>query len=172
MAVEENWLGLARSPEYDTRGMLSQKAKYGIRAMLYLVKQGEGRPVLIRDIATSERLPKKFLEAILLELKSAGLLHSRPGKGGGYTLNRDPRTITLGRVIRLIDGPLAPIPCVSQTAYAPCKDCLDERTCVIRQVMQKLRDSTASLLDATTFQDLVEQQDKLSASFSALDFHI
>jgi Rrf2 family protein len=152
--------------------MLSQKAKYGIRALMYLARQGEGVPVLIRDIAEKERLPKKFLEAILLELKSAGILHSRPGRGGGYTMNRPPRTITLGRVIRLIDGPLAPIPCVSQTAYAPCRDCVDEKTCTIRLVMKQVRDATAAILDETTFADLLDRQSKLNQSLAGLDFNI
>jgi len=152
--------------------MLSQKAKYGLQALIYLARKGEGKPVLIREIAESERLPKKFLEAILLELKSAGILHARPGKGGGYTLNRPARSITLGRVIRLIDGPLAPIPCVSQTAYAPCRDCLDEQTCGIRAVMKRVRDATAKILDETTLFDLIEEQRQLVASRSVLDFHI
>jgi Rrf2 family protein len=152
--------------------MLSQKAKYGIRALLYLARQGEGVPVLIREIAEKERLPKKFLEAILLELKSAGILHSRPGKGGGYTLNRSPKTITLGRVIRLIDGPLAPIPCVSQTAYAPCKECLDEKTCTIRAVMKQVRDATAKILDEATFADLLDQEYRLTLNVGGLDFAI
>ena len=152
--------------------MLSQKAKYGIRALLFLARQDQGTPVLIRDIAEKERLPKKFLEAILLELKSAGILHSRPGKGGGYTLNRPPKTITLGRVIRLIDGPLAPIPCVSQTAYAPCKECLDEKTCTIRAVMRQVRDATAKILDEATFADLLEQENKLALNVAGLDFNI
>lgn len=140
--------------------------------MLYLARQGEGVTVLIREIAEKERLPKKFLEAIMLELKSAGILHSRPGRGGGYKLSRAPKTITLGRVIRLIDGPLAPIPCVSQTAYAPCLDCLDEKTCAIRLVMKKVRDATADILDQTTFADLLEQQAKLAQNYAGLDFSI
>lgn len=152
--------------------MLSQKAKYGIRAVLFLARQPVGNPVLIREIAEKERLPRKFLEAILLELKSAGLLQAKPGKGGGYTLNRTPKQITLGRVIRLIDGPLAPISCVSQTAYAPCRDCLDEKTCSIRATMKLVRDATASILDETTFADLMEQEDRLSQSNSGLDFNI
>jgi len=152
--------------------MLSQKAKYGIRALLFLCRQEMGTPVLIRDIAEKERLPRKFLEAILLELKSAGILHSRPGKGGGYTLNRAPDSITLGRVIRLIDGPLAPIACVSQTAYAPCRDCPEESTCVLRLVMRQVRDRTAEVLDATTFAALVEQEDLLARAGSGMDFSI
>ena len=128
--------------------------------------------MLIKEIAEKERLPRKFLETILLELKGAGILHARPGKGGGYTLNRAPNTVTLGRVIRLIDGPLAPIPCVSQTAYVPCKDCLDERTCAIRAVMKEVRDATAKILDAVTVADLLEQERQLTAAQSPMDFHI
>ena len=152
--------------------MLSQKAKYGIQALMHLARKGQGTPVLIKDIAEQERLPRKFLEAILLELKGGGILHARPGKGGGYMLNRAPRTVTLSRVIRLIDGPLAPIPCVSQTAYAPCRDCLDERTCAIRSVMKKVRDATAQILDETTLADLLEQERQLAQGHPALDFHI
>ena len=152
--------------------MLSQKAKYGIRALLYLAQQPAGAPALIRDIAEKEHLPKKFLEAILLELKSAGILHSRPGKGGGYTLNRPAKSITLGRVIRLIDGPLAPLPCVSQTAYAPCRDCVDEKTCTIRAIMKQVRDATASILDETTFADLLDKQAMLSQNVAGFDFNI
>ena len=152
--------------------MLSQKAKYGIQALIYLARKGQGTPVLIKEIAEKERLPRKFLEAILLELKGAGILHARPGKGGGYTLNRSPATVTLSRVIRLIDGPLAPIACVSQTAYAPCRDCLDERTCAIRAVMKQVRDATAKILDETTLADLLEQQDRLGQGPAVMDFHI
>ena len=152
--------------------MLSQKAKYGIRALLYLCKQEAGRPVIIREIAEKERLPRKFLEAILLEMKEAGLLHSRPGKGGGYTLHRSADSIPLSRIIRIMDGPLAPIPCVSQTAYAPCRDCLDERTCVIRAVMKRVRDATTQLLDETSLGDMARQQDQLTGALALLDYHI
>ena len=152
--------------------MLTQKAKYGIRALMYLGRQGIGKPVLIREIAENEKMPRKFLEAILLELKSAGLLSSRPGRGGGYSLLRAPEDIPLGRVLRLIDGPLAPIPCVSQTAYAPCKDCPDERACAIRVVMKQVRDATATVLDATTLADLLAHQVRLGSSSAALDFAI
>ena len=152
--------------------MLSNKAKYGIRALMYLAAQPAGRPVLIREIAEKESLPKKFLEAILLEFKSAGILHSRPGKGGGYTLNRPAKSVTLGRVIRLMDGPLAPIPCVSQTAYAPCRDCIDEASCAIRAVMKEVRDATAKVLDGTTLADLLEKKARLGGVTAPLDFHI
>lgn len=128
--------------------------------------------MLIRDITWRERLPQKFLEAILLKLKSAGILHSRPGRGGGYTLNRSRNTIARGRVIRLIVGPLAPIPRVRQTAYAPRRDRLDEKTCTIRLVMKQVRDATAAILDATTFTDLLGQQSRLAEGREGLDFSI
>ncbi|MCW5559301.1 MAG: Rrf2 family transcriptional regulator [Verrucomicrobiae bacterium] len=157
--------------------MLSQKAKYAIRALLHLARHGQGRPVLIKDIAEKEKLPRKFLEVILLEMKGAGILHSRPGKGGGYTLNRDPATIPLSRVIRLIDGPLALVSCVSQTGYAPCRDCLDERTCSIRAVLKRVRDSTAAILDETSLGDMLNdekilEQKQLEQRPPHLDYYI
>lgn len=152
--------------------MLSQKAKYGIQALLYLARRGSEKAVLIRDIAETERLPRKFLEAILVELKSAGILHARPGKGGGYSLHRLPSSVTLSQIIRIIDGPLAPIPCVSQTAYAPCRDCLDERTCAIRSAMREVRDATAKILDGITLADLVEREQTLKGDLASVDFSI
>jgi Rrf2 family protein len=154
--------------------MLSKKAKYGIRALLHLARKAakSPEPVLIKDIAEEERIPKKFLEAILREFKSAGILHARPGKGGGYSLQRHPRTVNLGRVIRLIDGPLAPIPCVSQTAYAACSDCPDEQNCVIRAVMKEVRDSTARILEQTTLEDMVQNEDRLVRGILQPEFHI
>ncbi len=152
--------------------MLSKKAKYGIRALIHLAQRHGGPPTMIKDIAQQEAIPKKFLEAILLELKDAGILQARPGKGGGYYLHRPPDTVNLGRVVRLIDGPLAPIPCVSQTAYAPCSDCPEEAKCVIRLMMKQVRDATATILDGTTLADLVEQQRRLENPPLALDFNI
>lgn len=153
--------------------MLSKKAKYSIRALLHLGReQGKG-PVLIRDIAEKEQIPRKFLEAILLELRNEGIIHSKLGKGGGYYLERNPDTITLGRLIRLIDGPLAPVSCVSQTAYAPCKDCLSEKACVIRHVMKQVRDSYAKILDDMTLQMMLAQEKELeTGNPSTLDFCI
>src|SRR5260221_7848840 len=100
-------------------------------------RYGEG-PILISDIAAPERIPHKFLELILLELKNHGLLHSKKGKGGGYFLAREPRAISVGQVVRFLDGPIAPLPCVSKTAYMRCHECRDERTCGIRLVMQEV----------------------------------
>ena len=130
--------------------MLTRKSKYGLKAMLLAGGEPDRRPVLIADLAERQRLPKKFLEAILLELKRHGLLASKKGKGGGYFLGREPSQITLGQVIRILDGPLALIPCVSQTAYMKCDECVDERTCGIRLAMKEVRDATARILDNTS----------------------
>jgi Rrf2 family protein len=134
--------------------MLSAKAKYGLKAVLYLAeREGQGG-ILVADIAASQNIPKKFLDTILLELKNNGLLHSKKGKGGGYTLARPAAKLMVGQIIRILDGPLAPIPCVSQTAYRPCLDCTDEAACQIRRVMQLVRDATAEILDNTSLLDM------------------
>lgn len=137
--------------------MLSKKSKYGLKALLALAEETGRGPVLISELADRQRLPKKFLEAILLELKRHGLLQSKKGKGGGYFLGRDPSQITLGQVIRVLDGPLAPIPCVSQTAYMKCEECLDEQACGIRLAMKEVRDATAHILDNTSLTALNAQ---------------
>jgi len=134
--------------------MLSAKAKYGLKAMLYLAqREGEGG-VQGADIAESQNIPKKFLDTILLELKNNGLLYSKKGRGGGYTLARPTAKVMVGQIVRILDGPLAPIPCVSDTAYRPCTDCDDEDACQIRRVMRKVRDATAEILDNTSLRDM------------------
>ncbi len=117
--------------------MLSRKSKYGLKALLVLARE-EGRgPVLVSDLAERDAIPKKFLEAILLELKRHGVVQSQKGKGGGYFLQRAPADVTFGEVIRVLEGPLAPVPCVSQTAYMKCAECVDEETCGVRLAMKK-----------------------------------
>lgn len=134
--------------------MLTRKSKYGLKALLLLAEDAERGPVLISELADRQKLPKKFLEAILLELKRAGLLHSKKGKGGGYVLGRKPSEITVGQVIRVLEGPLALTPCVSQTAYRRCDECLDEATCAVRLAMKEVRDATADILDNMTLAGL------------------
>jgi Rrf2 family protein len=134
--------------------MLSRKSKYGLKAMLYLAKQAGRGPVLISELAEEEGLPRKFLEAILLDLKRRGLVESRKGKGGGYFLRREPAEITFGDLIRALDGPLAAVSCVSETAYMPCEECLDEDACGVRIAMKRVRDATADILDHTTLADV------------------
>src|SRR5262252_5165213 len=130
--------------------MLTRKGKYGLKAMIALAKEHGGGPVLIGDLAEQEAIPKKFLESILLALKHRGLVHSRKGPGGGYQLGRPPDEISVGDIIRTLDGPLALVSCVSQTAYAPCEECVTEKDCAVRRIFQQVRDQTARILDGTT----------------------
>jgi Rrf2 family protein len=140
--------------------MISKKTKYALKALLYLARKFNQGPVLISDLARDERIPKKFLELILLTLKNNGVLQSRKGKGGGYFLGKLPREISVGNVIRILDGPLAPVPCVSETAYAKCQECMDEQTCGIRPVMKDVRDAIANILDKTSLADMLEREEK------------
>lgn len=141
--------------------MISKKTKYGLKAILYLARRYDQGPILISELADEERIPKKFLELILLALKNSGILHSRKGKGGGYYLAKTPDSITMGSVIRVLEGPLAPVPCVSQTAYHKCDECRDEMTCGIRIVMKDVRDATARIVDNTTLADVIEKVEML-----------
>src|SRR5512144_1822413 len=127
--------------------MISQKAKYALRALIALARADEGCPVQISDIARSQVIPKKFLEQILLELKRDGLVASRRGKQGGYLLRRSSSDISFGEVLRLIDGPVAPLPCLSKTAYRRCADCQDEGTCEIRHVFAGVVKAQREVLD-------------------------
>jgi len=135
--------------------MLSKKTKYALLAMIALAKERGTEPVLIATLAENERIPKKFLELILLDLKNLGVVQSRKGKHGGYYLSRAPQEIKLGQIVRGIEGPLALIPCVSQTAYARCGECRDERSCGLRLVMKDVRDATARILDNTSLADVL-----------------
>lgn len=128
--------------------MLSNKAKYGLKALIHLASS-EG-PCLAVQIATANQIPRKFLDAILLELKNAGILTSKKGKGGGYHLARPADKITAGQIIRILDGPLAPIACASRSAYRRCSDCPDEAACAVRDLMLDVRDSIALILDRTS----------------------
>ena len=134
--------------------MLTQRSRYALRAMLHLATQPcGGAPVPMNRIAAEANVPRKFLELILADLREAGLLHSHRGKMGGYCLSRAPHLVSLGEVIRVIEGPLALVPCVSRTAYRPCLDCRDEAACAIRHAMARVRDETARILDGTSLAD-------------------
>jgi Rrf2 family protein len=130
--------------------MLTRKGKYGLKAMILLAREYGHGPILIGDLAEQEAIPKKFLENILVALKHRGLVHSRKGPHGGYQLSRPADQISVGDIIRTLDGPLALVSCVSQTAYAPCEECVTEKDCAVRRVFQEVRDETARILDGTT----------------------
>jgi len=133
--------------------MISQKAKYALRALAALARAEAKRPMLIAEIAEQQKIPKKFLEQILLDLKHRGLVVSKRGKEGGYLLLRPPHEITFGEVLRMIDGPIAPLPCLSQTAYRKCDDCLSEAECEIRHVFARVADATREVLFKSTIAD-------------------
>ena len=140
--------------------MISKKTKYALKAVLYLARRYDSGPILISDLARDEQIPKKFLEFILLTLKNNGILQSRKGKGGGYYLGKSPQEVSVGKVIRILEGPIALVPCVSETSYAPCPECLDESTCGIKLVMKDIRDATAKILDGTSLSDMLDREEK------------
>jgi len=134
--------------------MLSKKTKYGLKALIYIAKQSGTAPVLISDISEKEQIPKKFLEAILLDLKKFGILGSKKGKGGGYYLMKDPKTVTAATLIRVLDGPIAMLPCVSLNYYEKCDDCPHEDKCSLNRFMADVRDNTLNVLQQKSLHDL------------------
>lgn len=138
--------------------MLSQKTKYAVKAMIALADAGVGEAMQIGELAQQEAIPKKFLEQILLDLKHHGLINSRRGKHGGYTLIKNPEEISIGRIVRLIEGPIAPLSCLSKMAYQPCEDCKDETTCRVRRVFASSYEATVAVLESTTLQDALGNQ--------------
>ncbi|HUH20206.1 Rrf2 family transcriptional regulator [Albibacterium sp.] len=138
--------------------MLTKKSKYGIKALIFLGKNYGTQPVQIMRIATEEQIPKKFLEQILLELRNAGLLYSVKGAKGGYSLNKDPKDIRLTQVIRLLDGPIALLPCVSLNFYQKCDECKSEEVCGIRDTFVEVRDAMLQILNDTSIADIIEKE--------------
>ncbi len=135
--------------------MISQKAKYALRALVALCRARPGEPLMISQISREQGIPKKFLEQILLELKRHGIVASYRGRLGGYALLKAPERITFGEILRLIDGPIAPLPCLSTIAYRRCAASRDESTCEIRRVFSRVALATREVLDTTTLADAV-----------------
>lgn len=135
--------------------MLSRKTKYGLKALSYIAKRKDKGNVLIQQIADDEQISKKFLESILLVLRKAGFLGSKKGKGGGYYLIKDPSEITMAAVIRVLEGPIALLPCVSLNFYEKCNDCPDEDVCSLHTLMLEVRDSTLVVLENKTLLDVI-----------------
>lgn len=140
--------------------MLTNKAKYALKAALHLARREPGVSVLIAEIAAVENIPKKFLESILLTMKNRGILASRKGRGGGYALARPASQVSFGEIVRIMDGPLAPVPCVSATAYHRCEECASEEKCEIRRVMQRVRDASSAVLDSTSLADALKKRSR------------
>jgi Rrf2 family protein len=142
--------------------MLSKKCKYAIHALVH-VAEDPGEKFLIKDISEACHIPKKFLEAILLDLKRAGILGSKQGKGGGYFLRRKPSEVNLAEVVRLFDGAIAAVPCATYKFYERCEECVDEDTCTVRDAFLQVRNATVELLKKNTLDDLVKKENKLKS---------
>jgi len=142
--------------------MITMKAKYAIKALARLAVATPGEPILIADIAEQEEIPKKFLEAILAELKQHGFVRSRKGRGGGYLLAKTPEAITLASILRALDGPIAPVPCLSRTAYRRCDGCKDEATCSVRTVLRSAYAASVEVLEQTTLADVAHNSEELN----------
>jgi Rrf2 family protein len=134
--------------------MLSKRSQYALKALSYLTEKRRQGPVLISEIAKKKKIPLKFLENILLELKSIGVLESKKGKGGGYFLKKDPARVRVADIIRKVNGPIAMLPCVSLYFYQRCKNC-DEKNCALHDMMIEVRDATLEILEKRTLVDLL-----------------
>lgn len=141
--------------------MLSKKAKYAIKAMIVLGKNYGNPPMRISEIAERDQIPRKFLEQILLLMRNSGLLYSKKGAGGGYALSKDPREIFMAQIMRITDGPIAMVPCVSLNFYSRCAECKDEKTCGIRDVFTDVRDATLKILAETSVFDVIQRENNL-----------
>lgn len=148
----------ANSGKEKTESMISQKAKYALRALIALARvSSPDETRMISEIAEEQNIPKKFLEQILLDLKHHGIVVSRRGKAGGYLLLRPAEHVTFGEVLRIIDGPIAPLPCLSRMAYRRCQDCASEESCEIRRVFARVATATREVLDRTTIADCIRE---------------
>ncbi|MBB3999822.1 RrF2 family transcriptional regulator [Aureimonas pseudogalii] len=148
--------------------MLTMKGKYGLKAMLHLATVPEGSRALSEEIATAHSISKKFLDTILGDLRTAGMVHARKGRGGGYALARPASEIRVGHVLRVLDGPLAPIPCASRTAYRRCDDCRDERSCSVRRLMLEVRNAISAVLDDKTLAEVAFASEGIDIEFREL----
>ena len=146
--------------------MLTKKGKYGLKALVHLARSEPGKAVQVAEIATQENISKKFLDAIMRDLKNAGFVRSWKGPGGGFALSRPASEIVIGQAVRALDGPLAPIACASRTAFQPCDDCGDLQTCSVRIVMTEVRDAMAEVLDRTTLADMLTKSGKAAAALA------
>ncbi|GLK80520.1 MULTISPECIES: RrF2 family transcriptional regulator [Methylopila] len=145
--------------------MLTKKAKYGLKAMVDLARLQPGKSTFVAEVAERNAIPKKFLDAILGELRNAGMLSSKKGKAGGYMLARPAEDITVGSIVRALDGPLAPISCASRSAFVPCDDCEDIEACQVRQMMVEVRDAISAILDKRSLAEMRDLGDHAMAGF-------
>jgi Rrf2 family protein len=144
--------------------MLSKKTKYAINALVYLAKNNSDNPIPVGQISNDQNIPHKFLEAILLDLKNARILNSKKGKSGGYSLNKLPVEIDMAEIMRLFDGAVALLPCVTYRFYERCEECIDEDTCGIREVFLEIRNETVERLKNATLEDIIQREERLLSS--------
>ena len=149
--------------------MISQKMKYALKALMVLAdeKDGPGGALRIEEIAKRAGVPKRFLEHILLEIRNAGIIASTRGRSGGYVMVQEPATVSLSELLRLIDGPMAPLPCLSRNHYARCEDCTDEETCRVRKVFAEVFWSYLVLIESLTLADMVKANGTAEQIFAA-----
>ena len=148
--------------------MITQKAKYAFKALFHLAGRPGGQPVQIEDIAAGAGVPRRFLEHILLDLKKKGVVASRRGRAGGYVLLKQPSELTIGAILRAVDGPMAPLTCISQTAYRRCSDCRDEKTCAVRRLFADTYAATLLLMEGTTLADALAGRPAAEAGRDAI----
>jgi Rrf2 family protein len=144
--------------------MLSQKAKYAIKALLVLARAEEDELVQVNEIAEQQNIPKKFLDLIFFELRRHGLIVSTRGREGGYSLGKPAADISIASIVRAVDGPLAPLPCASVKFYRRCSDCDDEKTCEVRRLMREVRDAASAILDNTSLAEAASINQRASRS--------
>jgi Rrf2 family protein len=149
--------------------MLTQKTRYALRALLYLIEEGRGEAVQLQRIADTQKIPRKFLELIMLDLKALGLIKSVRGPKGGYRLARHPRGVSFGEVVRGLEGPIALVPCASVNFYKRCKDCNDEATCAIRRLFMLVRDRSLDVLNSVSLEDAARWELRLTDPASEHD---
>jgi len=155
---------LIKNPIFDfkLKTLLTKRTKYAVKALIALAQSEHNKPMLIAEIAHKEGLPKRFLEAILLDLKRGQILGSRMGAGGGYFLMKPASEIMVSTIIRILDGPIALLPCVSLNFYQRCEECKDEVTCSIREMMKKVRDASIEIMGNTSIADLVRREKEMN----------
>ncbi len=144
--------------------MLSKKAKYAIKALIFIAKDADKSPLPVSIIAEREKIPKKSLESILLELRNAGYLYSKKGISGGYVLSKSPEEISLVGIVRLMDGPIARVSCASAFHYRSCEECLDEAACSIKKVYLKIREEELKILSETSIADMISNEQLTSCN--------
>jgi len=149
--------------------MLAQKTRYALRSLLFLVEEGDDSPVQLARIAETQQIPPKYLELIMLDLKKAGLVTSIRGPKGGYTLARDPASISFGEIVRIMEGPIALVPCASVNFYARCGDCHDEATCAIRRAFAIVRDQSSAILEGISLREAAGWGEKQPAAAKRAD---